>query len=555
MHRALDDDGTAVAMLGLDGTIRHLNRPMLDLLGVATLADVAAGSTAAGVLRSFLDQLPSDVFGGRHTTWNGRIDHRAPSGRQMVLRATASVDPTNGPGELALLLHDITRAQAELAELHRLATHDPLTGLANRAAMLDRLAHTLGGQTETGGRVAALVVDIDHFTHINDVFGQHVGDQLLVACGKRLTQALRPDDEVARLGSDEFLVVAHAVTDGVGAVEVAERAGRALTGRLRVGDVDLDLSVSIGVALTNHEMGALPPEHVAAQLLGNAHSAAEDAKEQGGGRCAVFTAKMQSAARARAELSVELSSAIAAGGLDVEYQPIFSAVSRGVVGAEALVRWNHPTRGPIDPGTLVAVAEEGGSIGRLGGLVLDRALADFARWQAGRGVDDDFAVHVNVSRMQLASPSYVTAVAARLSAHGIEPQRLVLEARETPLLSSEPGVVRTIRALRRLGVRLAIDDFGTGARSLAILTDVGVDVLKLDGALALPAGSSLSEVRVVRAVVALAHALDIDVVAERVSNSEQLERLRATGCDMIQGNLLGAPMPGARARFDASVRS
>jgi diguanylate cyclase (GGDEF)-like protein len=554
VHRALDDDGTAVAMLALDGTIRHLNRPMLDLLGVATLSDVAAGSTAAGVLRSFLDQLPSDVFGGRHTTWNGRIDHRAPSGRQMVLRATASVDPTNGPGEVALLLHDITRAQAELAELHRLATHDPLTGLANRASVLDHLARTLGGKTETGGHVAALVVDIDHFTHINDVFGQHVGDQLLVACGTRLTQALRPDDEVARLGGDEFLVVAHAVTNGVGAVEVAERAGRALTGRLRVGDIDLDLSVSIGVALTNHEMCALPPEHGAAQLLGNAHSAAEDAKQQGGGRCAVFTAQMRSAARARAEMSVELSSAIAAGELDVEYQPIFSAVSRGVVGAEALVRWNHPTRGPIDPGTLVGVAEEAGSIGRLGGLVLDRALADFARWQAGRGVDDHFAVHVNVSRMQLASPSYLTAVAARLSAHGIEPHRLVLEARETPLLSSEPGVVRTIRALRRLGVRLAIDDFGTGARSLAVLTDVGIDVLKLDGALALPTGSSLSEVRVVRAVVALAHALDIDVVAERVSNSEQLERLRATGCDMIQGNLLGAPMPGAQARFDTSVR-
>ncbi len=278
---------------------------------------------------------------------------------------------------------------------------------------------------------------------------------------------------------------------------------------------------------------------MAAQLLGNAHSAAEDAKEQGGGRCAVFTAQMRSAARARAELSVELSSAIAAGELDVEYQPIFSAVSRGVVGAEALVRWNHPTRGPIDPGTLVAVAEEAGSIGRLGGLVLDRALADFARWQAGRGVDDDFAVHVNVSRMQLASPSYVTAVAARLSAHGIEPQRLVLEARETPLLSSEPGVVRTIRALRRLGVRLAIDDFGTGARSLAVLTDVGVDVLKLDGALALPTGSSLSEVRVVRAVVALAHALDIDVVAERV---EQLRAARTTPGDGVRHD------PGQPAR-------
>jgi EAL domain-containing protein (putative c-di-GMP-specific phosphodiesterase class I) len=195
------------------------------------------------------------------------------------------------------------------------------------------------------------------------------------------------------------------------------------------------------------------------------------------------------------------------------------------------------------------VAEEAGSIGRLGDLVLDRALADVSGWLRDGRVGHDFVLHVNVSRTQLASPSYVGSVAARLSAHGIEPRRLVLEARETPLLSSQTGVVRTIRALRRLGVRLAIDDFGTGARSLAVLTDVGVDVLKLDGSLALPSGSSLAEIRIVRAVVALAHALDIDVVAERVDGAEQLERLQAAGCDMLQGNLLGVPSQSDDARF------
>ena len=213
-----------MALLGLDGSIRHLNRPMLDLLGVSTLADVAAGSPAAGVLRSFLDQVPSDVFRGRHSTWNGRIDHRALSGRQMVLRASASVDPTSGPGDVALLLHDITEAQAELAELVRRAARDHLTGLINRPTVLDHLAGTLSAPSHPGGHVAAILVDIDKFAHINEVFGQHVGDQLLIACGRRLVDALRPDDEVARLGSDEFLVVADGVTDSIAAVELAERA-------------------------------------------------------------------------------------------------------------------------------------------------------------------------------------------------------------------------------------------------------------------------------------------------------------------------------------------
>jgi len=548
VHVALDHDGTAVALLGLDGSIRHLNRPMLDLLSASTLADVAAGSPAAGVLRSFLDQLPSDVFRGRHNTWNGHIDHRARSGRQMVLRATVSVDSMTGPGDVALLLHDVTEAQAERSELVRRAARDRLTGLVNRPTVLDRLARTLSSPSDLVGYVAAILVDIDNFAHINEVFGQQVGDQVLVACGRRLVDALRPDDEVARLGGDEFLVVAHGVNDSVAAVELAERAGRALTGRLRVGEVDLDLSVSVGLAVSEHS-NDLAPDQVASQLVGNAETASTDAKQNGGGRCSVFTSQMRSTARERAELAVELSRSIAAGALEIEYQPIYSAVSRGAVAAEALVRWNHPTRGGIDPATFIAVAEEAGSIGRLGDLVLDRALADVSGWLRDGRVGHDFVLHVNVSRTQLASPSYVGSVAARLSAHGIEPRRLVLEARETPLLSSQTGVVRTIRALRRLGVRLAIDDFGTGARSLAVLTDVGVDVLKLDGSLALPSGSSLAEIRIVRAVVALAHALDIDVVAERVDGAEQLERLQAAGCDMLQGNLLGVPSQSDDARF------
>ncbi|MFT6292375.1 MAG: EAL domain-containing protein (putative c-di-GMP-specific phosphodiesterase class I), partial [Ilumatobacter sp.] len=240
----------------------------------------------------------------------------------------------------------------------------------------------------------------------------------------------------------------------------------------------------------------------------------------------------------------ELSHAIAAGEIDVEYQAIFSAVTRKPLGAEALVRWRHPTLGLVDASTVIAVAEESGSIGRLGEFVLEQSMADLSKWRAEGLVDNTFAIHVNVSRVQLASASFVKLVTERLTNRQLEPAQLVLEARESPLLGRETEVVRSIRALRQFGVQIAIDNFGTGAKALAVLTDVGADVLKLDGSLTLPAGSSEADVRLVRAVVLLAHALEMVVVAERVSGLEQLQRLRAAGCDMLQGNLLALPSPG-----------
>jgi diguanylate cyclase (GGDEF)-like protein len=545
----LDDDGTAIALLGFDGSVHHLNQPMLDLIGESTMTAVTAGSPAASILRSFLDQLPLDLFRGGHAVWRGRVDHRTMSGRHLVLRITASTDPSPGQCDLALLLHDITDTEAELAELAHRETHDPLTGLMNRSKALRHLADAVNAQRHRPGHVAAVVVDLDHFAHVNDVFDHRVGDQLLTACAERLALTIRPGDELARVGGDGFLIVAENVTDTVAAFELAERAGRALSGRLRLGDIDLELSVSVGVALTHADLLDRTDEEAAARLIDNAESAADDASRSGGGRCAVFTSQMRISARSRAEMARALAHSIALGELELAYQPIRSVVSRAAVGAEALVRWNHAPAGPVDAATVVAVAEEAGSIRRLGEFVLDRALADLAAWRRTGLVDNRFGVHVNVSRAQLAAPSFVDVVTDRLRIHGLPAHQLVLEVRESPLLSSQSGIVRTIRALRRVGVQVAIDDFGTGASALAVLTEVGVDVLKLDGTLALPSGSSLEDSRVVRSVIALAHALEMRVVAERVSTIEQLHRLRTAGCDMLQGNLVGPPEPAGDTRF------
>jgi EAL domain-containing protein (putative c-di-GMP-specific phosphodiesterase class I) len=200
----------------------------------------------------------------------------------------------------------------------------------------------------------------------------------------------------------------------------------------------------------------------------------------------------------------------------------------------------------------VSIAEESGTIGRLGEFVLEQAMSDTQSWLQRRLVGPDFAVHVNVSHMQLASASFVNLVLAMLRQHRLRPDQLILEAREAALLTRNVEVERSVRALRRLGVRVAIDNFGTGANALSVLTDIGADVLKLDGSLALPSGSSDSDTRLVRAIVLLAHALNMQVVAERVSGPEQLRRLRAAGCDLVQGNLLGDPVSADRFALRAN---
>jgi len=554
LRHTLDADGTSVALLGLDGTVGFVNRSMLDLIGATNAADVAAGSPVATVLRSFLDQLPSDLFEGAPGVWHGQLDHRKTSGEQLVLQATACLPPSSVGDDVVLMLRDVTDVHAELDALAERVSHDSLTGLTNRQRMLDHLAAAVRAQRHRPGHLAAILVDLDGFAQVNQVFGARAGDEVLVACAHRLASSARPGDHIARVGGDEFLIVAEQLEDRFAAVELADCVGRTLTGRLRLGDTDLDLTVSVGVALSDDHLLALNTDAAASRLLGDAETAAVDARTAGGRRSSVFTSQMRTSAIAQAELAADLARSIAAGEVDVEYQPIHSAVSGAAVGAEALVRWRHPTRGAIDAATTVRVAEQADSIGRLGDLVLDRALSDLVGWRRAGRIDGRFTVHVNISQAQLASASLSEAVSSCLERHGVAPHQLVLEAHESPLLSSRPSIVRSIRGLRRLGVRVAVDDFGTGAASLAVLTDVGVDMLKLDGLLSLPPGSSLADVRVVRSVVALAHSLDMDVIAEHVTAADQLERLRAAGCDMLQGHLLAPPLPEADLGFDPAAR-
>ena len=543
MRELLVADGSATVLIGIDGTPVDANRAGAELFGTPR-TPTADGRMA---LRDVLDQVPQQLLldpeGG---VWRGEIDLPQPiEGRRTYACTVLVRHDVTSPygGYIAVLCRDVTEDRHRADRLLHLLEHDATTGLLNRSAALERTAHALRESVRLGGEVAVLMIDVDRLRDVNDALGHDIGDRLLASTAKRLSTAVRPDDVVARLGGDEFMVLCHDVSDGSVAMELADRIRRALTGRLTIRQLELDVSVSVGVSISDPDVRATSPEEGAVQLVSYADTAVHAAKEAGRARTAMFTNQLRSKARVRTELAASLSRALRAGELTVEYQPIFSAVSERAEAAEALVRWNHPTRGRIDAGEFIPVAEETGVIMAIGDWVLQQACNATRQWIDDGVVGQRFAVHVNVSRNQLASPAFVNRVVDLLREYRLRPRQIVLEARETTLLGDSGEVIRSVRALRRVGVRIALDNFGTGSNALSLLTDVGADVLKLDGGLALPSGSSDADTRVVRALVLLAHALNMEVVAERVTGLEQLRRLRAAGCDLVQGHLVGKPCP------------
>lgn len=554
LTRLLDADRVAIVLFGLDRRVTTANRVALDLFGCTTVDDLADDSAAYVLVESLLDQAPRHLARGEDDgVWRGDIDATDPRGEPLTLGATVIAD--RDAGFIGLIAHDVTASRAEAARLRQRASHDPLTGLANRRQILAVLTRTIALQRHRPGQVATVFIDLDRLKYVNDALGHQVGDRLLTSVAHRLAAIIRPQDQVARIGGDEFLVVCADLGGEDDAMEIAERIRTALTGRLRLRHLDLSLSVSIGVALLDPEDSTERDTTLAATLVSRADTAMYEAKGSGRGRSVLFTPAMQSATRERTLLGAELSRAIDERRLTVEYQPVFSAVSSRAAGAEALVRWTHPARGTIEPAEFVAIAEQSGTIGKLGQFVLETALAQWRRWHDLGVIDGDFAVHVNVSPIQLASPSFVDLVVDLADQYAVPHAQLVLEARESTLFGRNSDVDRSVRALRRHGVRFAIDNFGAGAGALAVFTEVGADLLKVDasGTGRTDGDGASADLRLLRAIVVLAHALGMVVVAERVATPELLTRARAAGCDLVQGNLLAAASsPSALVTTSAS---
>ena len=423
--------------------------------------------------------------------------------------------------------HD--RSKAELA---RQATHDPLTGLANRTLFLDRLRDALAGDHGPED-VGVLFVDVDDFKMVNDALGHMAGDELLMEVGQRLSAAARPGDTCARLGGDEFALLLPGLVGVTDAVAVAEVALSGLRRPIPVEREEVSVNASIGIVVTGGRESA-------AQVMRNADLAMYEAKRAGKGRCALFQDEMLSAAIDRLALREDLHRALGTGELVNEYQPIFDLATGEVVGAEALVRWQHPTRGMLHPGAFIALAEERTDlIVPLGRGVLERACRAAADWPTDR----PFTISVNLSARQVHEPGLVATVAEVLQATGLPASVLTLEITESVLVEDPQRAAATLSALKDLGVALALDDFGTGFSSLSYLAAFPVDGLKVDKSFIDPlvAPDDDDHSAVVAAIVDMAHRLDLEVTAEGVEHRSQADRLLALGCTRAQGFLLGRP--------------
>ncbi|MST34803.1 EAL domain-containing protein, partial [Acidimicrobiaceae bacterium USS-CC1] len=530
-------EGVVVCDIRPDGTARPTvaNAAARHLLGPDPAA-LLAGGVAGGIRLVALDGRPMspEELPARETVASGRpVDgyvwgvQRADGERRWVRSSSRPLRRLEGElVGVVLSLVDVTDWVEATRRLAHHAQHDPLTGLPNRATLLERLAAALVRMRAEGSRCALLFVDLDHFKHVNDSLGHGAGDAVLVALASRVRHSLRPSDVVCRLGGDELVVLAERVAAVPDAVAIAERIRAAVAQPLLVEGVPLSPTCSIGVAVGVE----VDPD----ELLRQADTALYKAKEQGRDRCVVFEPAMQLGARHRLDTEGRVRAALRSGGVAVHYQPIVALDDGHVVAREALVRVGGDDE-PVEAGDVVRVAGETDLIVDVGSAVLRQAVADAAGWPDGA------ALSVNVAARQL-RPALVEEVRALLGAHRLEPDRLYLELTESALVGVDGPARAAVDRLAGLGVRLALDDFGTTAANLADLRRLPVAALKLDRSFTVGLGRQPDD-DVVVAVVDLARTLGVVTVAKGVETAGQAARLRALGCDLAQGHWFGRPAP------------
>ena len=436
------------------------------------------------------------------------------------------------------------RAQTELV---RLAATDSLTGLPNRAQGLRLVEGALGRAQRYGTRVALLFVDLDGFKNVNDTLGHAAGDEVLRTVARRMADEVRVGDMVARLGGDEFIVLLEPLEDESWAVTVADRLVDVIALPLTLGDGQdvVRVGASIGVAI-GQDGGSNPDA-----LLHEADIAAYRAKKGGRGRTEVFGQSLREELRRRVEIEAGLADALARDGLVLHYQPILAVDSGAVEGFEALVRWPRRDGSLLPPGDFVPVAEQSELVCELGAWVLHTATRQLAQWSAA-WARDDLTVAVNISGRHVARSRIIADVTAALEASGLPPRQLVLEVTETALIDDPAALVR-LAELRALGVAIGLDDFGTGYSSISLLEGMPLDILKVDRRFLLDPGASAA--KLLQLIVQAGHAFGLRVVAEGVEHDHQLQTLRALGCELAQGYLLGRPVDPAQVAPPLAARS
>ncbi|HTO43929.1 MAG TPA: EAL domain-containing protein [Burkholderiales bacterium] len=459
---------------------------------------------------------------------------RHAQGHWIYLEALGS-NLIDHPGIRGLVItsRDVSERQKAEKRAQYLAQHDGLTGLPNRLLMQDRLHQAISQARRGGGLVALMFVDLDRFKTVNDSFGRVIGDTLLKQVAQRLTACLRDTDTVARLGGDEFTIMLPDATNAQGVGEVAQRVLSEFARPFSDGEQELYVSASIGISLFPRD-GSDPDE-----LVKHADRAMYSAKDSGRNSYRYFTEDLNREVHEKVILESGLRRAIERGELRLLYQPKIDLASHKIIGAESLVRWQHPKLGLILPERFIPVAEESDLIVQLGEWVLNAACEQLRAWQ-----QEGFAlqVAVNVSARQFRRGNLEDRVVAAMVAAHVEPHLVEIELTESAIMQDAEGSISTLQRLKSHGISISIDDFGVGYSNMRYLNRLPLDILKIDQSLIRDIGADSKDAAIVRAIIGLARSLGIRVIAEGVENHSQLSFLNAHGCNYGQGFLFGRPL-------------
>jgi diguanylate cyclase (GGDEF)-like protein len=478
-------------------------------------------------------------------TGSGIHEQATPDGRHIQI-----LERPTPEGGLVITYHDVTDLRRATAEIENLAFYDPLTGLPNRRLLLDRLGQAAVLAQRSGQLGALLFLDLDQFKALNDTLGHEVGDELLIQVAQRLRACVRVADTVARLGGDEFVVMLNDLSTRTDeAAQLSQRIGEKILASLaepyQLQGHEHQSHCSIGATVFG---GTL---QMATELLKQADIAMYQVKARRGNGLCFFDPRMQVAINDRAQLETDLHEALAHRQFALHYQPQFT-LEGCIVGAEVLLRWQHPQRGMVPPGQFIAVAEESDLILHIGAWVLRTACAQMAAWQ-DEPQCSHLQVSVNVSARQFRHPDFVRQVTDILQETGAKAHLLTLELTESLVLDNVDDAIEKMHQLRTKGVRFSVDDFGTGYSSLAYLTRLPLHQLKIDQSFVRNLGTRDTDDVIVQTIIGMGRSLDLEVIAEGVETPGQKDFLARHGCDLYQGYLLGRPMP--LDAFDALMKA
>jgi len=534
----IEQNPTAVAILDTQGVIEYVNPKFC----------IASGYTSGELLgRHFQDllhdsvgrEVPHDILNAAQNgaPWQGELIYRRKDGGQFHVAAT--INPITGSGgqttQLVALLEDVSDLVAYKERLFQQANFDKLTGLPNRALALDRLAQAINSAERHQRALTVLFIDLDRFKLVNDSLGHQFGDALLGEAAQRLLRCVRDEDTVARLGSDEFLVLLVNQRTAGDSTLIASKILDAIAQPFEIGGRELNVSASIGLTVFPND-GA-----TSADLLRNAEAAMHLAKQQGQNAYHFFTAEMNQRSLERLNIETQLRHALRRNELELHYQPLIELSSGNVVGAETLLRWRNGSLGNPSPGKFIPIAEETGLIVPIGQWALRQACRQALEWQQ-EGFPP-LRIAVNISSRQFVGGTIAAVVEQALLASGLPAHLLELEITEGLLLNDDPHTRQILMQLKKLGVRLSLDDFGTGFSSLSYLRRYHFDVLKIDRSFISDLERKPEAAGLVKTIIALAHNLGLEVIGEGVETPLQAEFIRNRHCHFAQGYLFSKPLP------------